>query len=99
MEKCDEEKELIDIVHELNCMLPEEMLDRGDLCFSLHSTGWQSAILFGEIYLWDNDNDERPWADDTDDYAISVKDYVILEFNKIVELLNKASLKEQFETD
>jgi hypothetical protein len=87
------DKDLIDLVYELNCLLPDDLLiERGDCSFNLRSSGWQSVILFGDIYLWDNDNDMRPWDEETDDYAISVKDYVIQEFNNIVKLLNTVNL-------
>jgi len=80
---------LIQMVSELNGCLPKELgEDRGDAQFSLRSNGWSSAILFGDIYLWDDDNDERPWDDDGEDYAITVKDYIIQEYQKLVKLMN-----------
>jgi len=92
------DRELIDLVYGLNCLLPEDLVtQRGDCSFNLRSSGWQSVILFGDIYLWDNDNDPRPWDDETDDYAITVKDYVIQEFNNVLEQLNKVNLNVESE--
>ena len=85
-------EELVTMIEELNQCLPKELAeDRADAQFCIHSNGFQTVVLFGETYLWDTDNDERPWNEERDDYAISVKCYVVQEYNKLVELMNKAN--------
>jgi hypothetical protein len=87
------DEELIRMVSDLNDCLPPKLNEELGLCFSLWCNGYTSVVLFNDYPLWNEDNDERPWDEEGDDYAISVKDWVIQEFKKMTELMSAADFK------
>lgn len=82
--------ELTEIVCELNECLPKKLENVCNAHFVFWSCGWQSCILFSEILLWDDCNEERPFDEEKNEYAISIKDYVIERYKELVENMGKA---------
>ena len=89
-------KELIEMVFDLNEKIPEEFfLERSDCQFEFHSNGCSNIITFGNIYIWGDDDDPREYDDEKDDYNISIKNYVIKEFNRIILSLSNIKFIKQ----
>jgi hypothetical protein len=84
------DEELIELVYELNGFLSESLMAAGG-GFSLYSNGYTSVILFGEFVMYDGDNDERPFDEDANDYAMTVKEWVISEYNKLTKMMTEVN--------
>ena len=84
--------EMVALVYELNGCIPEAIAENyGGGAFSMQSSGYTSVILFGEFLMYDEDNDERPMDDEGNDYIMTVKEYVIDEYNKLTALMAEAN--------
>lgn len=79
------------VVDNLNEVIPEEYAWN---LFSLHYSTYWSSIRFGEMILWDSDNDEREYIEEKDDYE-DLEQFVIKKFVSNVDSLLK--LKELFQ--
>ena len=83
-----EGEDLLKVVEDLNDRLPEGLTENGYTVFSIYHNGYVTGISFGEIPLWDCENDDRPWSDEGDEYTMSIEEYVVKEMKKILSLLN-----------
>jgi len=84
-EKIAELIEYITLVGRLNDKYTENVQDNkngvivqdfGWVGFTYQSDGYNDAIFFNDICLWNSDDDYREYDDEKDDYAETVEEYV-----------------------
>lgn len=77
----------LEIVNELNGYIPEKYYTPTfPVChFSYQSDGWYDSILFGEIIIWDSENDSSGTQDE-------IIEAVIMNFNQWRDSLDKIKL-------
>lgn len=80
--------------------LNEELMENGEnenFClnygawFSYKTDGYTIVILFADIILWNDDNDERKYDDKLDDYE-PLEPFIRKQFNGLVEWMSKLTL-------
>jgi hypothetical protein len=91
-----EPQEIVRLISNLN----EELMENGeneDFClnygawFSYKTDGYINVILFMDIMLWNDDNDEREYDDKLDDYE-PLEPFIQKRFNEVVEGINKLTI-------
>lgn len=82
-------KELIDIVRELN----NELFDKGEeeLSFTFLTDGFSEYIMFNDHMIWNSDDDDRNYDHETNDYE-PLLPHLKKHFNHYVNRLNELKL-------
>jgi len=71
--------------------LNEELYERSgetEATFIYWTNGFVDCIKFGELWLWDSENDDRDWIEDKNDYE-PFEPFIKRMFNEEVEKLHK----------
>lgn len=82
----EERLDYIEIVRELNVEL-YEIHNEEYQSFSYMSNGYYDAVYFEEHVLWDSENDNREFIEETNDYEPFLP-FIKREFNNWVDKLN-----------
>lgn len=62
-------EELVDVVDALNHeIFDEDWVNKLGWCFTLQYSTYYSQILFNDVVLWNSENDEREYNEDTDKF-------------------------------
>lgn len=80
----------LDVINELNEMLYDK---HGELCevFELRSSGYYNAIFIYDVRLWLDDDDDRWFDEEKNDYEPLVP-FIIKEYNKLIDEISKRKL-------
>lgn len=78
-----EDKKLIEIVMNLNEWLYEVVGHNNPDCFRFSTDGYIQSIEFNQMLLWDSENDEREYIEETDEYE-DMEMYVKKRFNNYI---------------
>ena len=82
-------KQYLNIVDDLNEHMYERLGDNTSHYFDLSYNGYMVLITFNNIRLWDSDNDERKYVDDSSEEKEDLLGYIKQEFNKLACDINK----------
>ena len=80
-------KGLIELVCSLNIKFYEDTNIDDLYPFTLYSSGWFTQINFMGVCVYNDDNEEREWDEETEDFTPSVEEYCIQEAKKVLESL------------
>jgi hypothetical protein len=87
------------VVDEINDTIFEINEDEETAYCVLHYYNGDFWIYFLEDQIWNSSEDEREYSDEDDDFAMSIRDYVVNEVCNILEKYSKIKLRGILEDD
>lgn len=81
----------IQIVEELNAILYQQSGDNCQTFFTYTSRGFDHSIAFGDVILWYDENDERKFDEESNQYE-PLLPFVVKQFNKLVKQFKRITL-------